>query len=1007
MMKRFLTTIFSAMIAFGISAQKTYKNPVYGSDFPDPTVVRAKDGTFYSYATGCKCKKSTTLTSWSDVSGVISRPTWNDSTKADGSKDYYNLWAADVSYVNGKYICYYASALWGNGSRTGIGVAVGDTPTKFTDKGKVFRSTEIGVENSIDPCYVEEFDKKYLVWGSFHDICMVELTEDALGVKDFKPLNNPNDNPGKTRHKGVTKIAGGAFEGAMIYKRGQYYYLFCSVGSCCEGENSTYRTVVGRSSKLAGPYVNKQGGQMLSNNYTTIISGDNRWKGPGHNSEIITDDNGDDWLLYHSYDKNNNCNGRLMLLDKITWSKDGWPTINDGHPSSDAMPAPVFYTGEGANITYKFDNMDLMYSGWRNWNVTKSDDCEMNSGRGSAFMPTGYAKNGGSFDASQTLTGQKIGIYEMTLENFATEGSVDLYVGNLPTPAFHPAANNVTAPSSEAVISTNFLRDGNKFKQTVYGLSPKGSLTIGMRTRDTLKTGERFYAGDVKVVFREKNAELVGTLLQQYSDYVTQLANGKEVFYKMYPARIAGYLEAANATEDNNTRYNQLVKIYNTVDSIQTSIGNYAALAQECENMVHALETAKAGGYYSEATAALLAQAQESYASQSLTDKEITALIKEMQTSVHDMIYSYQKGDGSKENPYIISRPEQLDHMRDVMVKEQMVYFQMDNDVDMKDFVWKQLNTSSNSYRNWFTLDGKGHIIYNLTPDGSTGYPSFAGTLCGEVRNVGFVNAKVEASASGAAVIAGYMGHSTFKDAEENMFPVIVENCYVTGVIVSKGYVGAVGGTLNNSPIFIRNCYSAVNIEGNGGTTNCSGGLVGRVRSELTIEKSYAAGDVISPIAGGVVAGNQASITPVSTYNNVIAWNQKVGGTTALPFGTTAAGDILTDVYYLADMTVNDEPVEGGKTHAELQEIASTWGAPWHSSPFMGNGYPILQWQFERGDYREICGFPWNPNLEDGINGVSHSASLNDSQSLFNLAGQRVAKAQKGIYIKDGKKVLR
>ena len=206
----------------------------------------------------------------------------------------------------------------------------------------------------------------------------------------------------------------------MIYKRGNYYYLFASVGSCCEGENSTYRVVVGRSTKLTGPYLNKQGGDMKNNNYTTILTGNNRWKGPGHNSEIITDDNGDDWMLYHSYDRNNDFKGRLMLLDKITWSADGWPSINDGHPSSDAMPAPVFYSGEGANITYKFQNLDLMKSGWKGWTVEKSEDIDMNSGKGSAFMPLGYAKTEGSFDASQTIKGVEEGIYEMSLNDFAT-----------------------------------------------------------------------------------------------------------------------------------------------------------------------------------------------------------------------------------------------------------------------------------------------------------------------------------------------------------------------------------------------------------------------------------------------------------------------------------------------------------------------------------------------------------------------------------------------------------
>ena len=90
-MKRFLTPIMCALLVIPAFAQKTYKNPVYGSDFPDPTVQRAPDGTFYAYATGCQAKKSSDLIRWSDVPGVISRPTWNDSVKADGSKWFEGL----------------------------------------------------------------------------------------------------------------------------------------------------------------------------------------------------------------------------------------------------------------------------------------------------------------------------------------------------------------------------------------------------------------------------------------------------------------------------------------------------------------------------------------------------------------------------------------------------------------------------------------------------------------------------------------------------------------------------------------------------------------------------------------------------------------------------------------------------------------------------------------------------------------------------------------------------
>ena len=992
-------------VAAQAGAQKKYSNPVYGSDFPDPTVQRALDGTFYSYATGCKCKKSTDLVKWTDVPGVISRPTWNDSTKADGSKDYYSLWAADVNYVDGKYVCYYASALWGNGSRTGIGVAVGDTPTKFTDKGKLFRSTEIGVKNSIDPCYVEEFDKKYIVWGSFNDICIAELTDDALAVKNFNPINNPQPNGSWTRHKGVTKIAGGAFEGAMIYKRGKYYYLFCSVGSCCEGQNSTYRTVVGRATRLTGPYVNKQGGQMVNDNYTTIISGDDRWKGPGHNSEIITDDEGQTWLLYHSYDMNNNCNGRLMLLDKITWQND-WPVVNDGHPSSDEMDAPVFYTGNGANVTYKVVNADLSKSQWKGWNVVASDDCDNTSGNGTAFMPFGTVRNGGTFDISQTVTASVTdGLYEMKVNAFDTEHSVELYVGKVATPVLCPADEGATAPVANTTISNNFLN--GKFSQSAYGLIVGGKLTFGMRSRQALSETERFHVGNVSIIFRGKagtsDPTVLTSVLNSYYAMADSLARSGKPYYEGYNRTMASYREAAEGTEETATRYTQLLRINRAVDSIQTSIGNYAELAAEVVSLKAKIAEAEAGGYASQEARDVLAEGQQVLGDCSYKDKEVTALIARMKTAARDMAYAYQTGDGTKDNPYVILRPEQLDHMHDVLKQDEMVYFVLGADVDMEGFDWQQLNASGNSCRYRICFDGQGHIIRNLTPNGTKGYPSFFGTLCGEIRNTGFVDARVESTSSGAAVIGGTLGHSTFTDAEGNPLPVVIENCYVTGTVTSKGYVGALGGTLGNSPVSIRNCYSAASVTGNGSTANYSGGLVGRVRTDLTIENCYAAAPVSSPIAGGIVAGGQNDATPGSIYRNVIAWNPSVDGATASAFGITTELDVLSGVYTFADMLVNQEANAEGKSSKELQEIAGGWGAPWYEDPAAGNGYPILQWQYDRGDYRDICGFARSTDID-----LIETGKAGDTGIIFNLAGQRVSRSQtrSGIYIVGGRKVV-
>ena len=330
MNKKSIVAALGILVWGNLLAQNKYTNPVFDQNTPDPSVVQAPDGAFYAYGTGGTCRKSYDLVHWEDMGIALKRPTWNDSVRTDKEGKVhpmrFSLWALDVSRVGKKYLVHYASAYWGNETRTGLGVAEGTSPTEFTDCGKMFCSTEIGVQNSIDPCYVKDKGKKYLIWGSFRRLYMGRLT------KDGKRIKNPSH---------LTQVAGTAFEGAMVYKRKGYYYLFASVGTCCEGAKSTYHTVVGRSKKLAGPYVDRQGGRMLDNHYETVIKGNDRWKGPGHNSEIITDKEGDTWLLYHAYDALDPEKGRVMLLDKLLWDEEGWPYVEGGTPSTTPQDAPV------------------------------------------------------------------------------------------------------------------------------------------------------------------------------------------------------------------------------------------------------------------------------------------------------------------------------------------------------------------------------------------------------------------------------------------------------------------------------------------------------------------------------------------------------------------------------------------------------------------------------------------------------------------------------------------
>jgi len=82
---------------------------------------------------------------------------------------------------------------------------------------------------------------------------------------------------------------------------------------------------------------------MMDNRHEVFIHGNDHFTGTGHNSEIVTDDSGEDWILYHGYDKASP-GGRMLFLDRVHWIE-GWPRIDGDSPSVKA-PKPVF-TGSG------------------------------------------------------------------------------------------------------------------------------------------------------------------------------------------------------------------------------------------------------------------------------------------------------------------------------------------------------------------------------------------------------------------------------------------------------------------------------------------------------------------------------------------------------------------------------------------------------------------------------------------------------------------------------------
>lgn len=304
-------------LTFSVSlhAADKYSNPVIDYSLPDPSIIKGEDGYFYLYATedirNLPIHRSKDLVNWEFLGTAFTDENRPDFEPNGG------IWAPDINKIGDKYVLYYSMSVWGGEWTCGIGCAVSDRPEgPFKDCGMMFRSNGIKVQNSIDPFYIEDNGHKYLFWGSFRGIYAIELSEDGLSLKS-------GSSP--------VQIAGTAYEGTYIHKRGGYYYMFASIGSCCEGLKSTYTTVVGRSTSLFGPYLDKKGQSMMDNHHEILIHKNDSFVGTGHNSEIVPDNAGTDWLFYHAVSVANP-DGRVLMLDKIDWI-DGWPSVEGNSPS--------------------------------------------------------------------------------------------------------------------------------------------------------------------------------------------------------------------------------------------------------------------------------------------------------------------------------------------------------------------------------------------------------------------------------------------------------------------------------------------------------------------------------------------------------------------------------------------------------------------------------------------------------------------------------------------------
>ncbi len=231
-----------------------------------------------------------------------------------------DLWAPDISYFAGRFHLYYAASKFGsNNSLIGLATNTTLTPANpsyaWTDEGLVLRTVPSDNFNAIDPnVSFDETCAPWLAFGSFWSGIKLRKLDPSSG----KPATDD------TTLYSLASRNGGAIEAASIVSHDGYFYLFVSFDSCCQGVASTYRTMVGRSQRITGPYLDKAGADMMQGAAEQLLATSGRYVGPGGGTAWR---DGDTYLYaFHYYDGQAGGASKLQVRP-IQFGADGWVTL--------------------------------------------------------------------------------------------------------------------------------------------------------------------------------------------------------------------------------------------------------------------------------------------------------------------------------------------------------------------------------------------------------------------------------------------------------------------------------------------------------------------------------------------------------------------------------------------------------------------------------------------------------------------------------------------------------
>ena len=232
----------------------------------------------------------------------------------------------------------------------------------------------------------------------------------------------------------------------------------------------------------------------------------------------------------------------------------------------------------------------------------------------------------------------------------------------------------------------------------------------------------------------------------------------------------------------------------------------------------------------------------------------------------------FESGSGTAADPWVIVSTRQMENMMELYKKSTQTdftwYFKLAEDVDISSIDWVSLNRTS-PYKRGIDFDGQGHTISGLTSGPDNNYPSFAGVLCGNIKDVTFTGATINAGNNKCGVVCGYLGTT---GVVGNCSGVTVKNSTVNGTNHMGGFAGQVA-----CAAAIEDCHveDVTITQGYTSTGRSTGGFAGHISANPTFNGCSFSGSV----TGLAQTGGFAGYAEQATFNGCFVQDATVTDT--------------------------------------------------------------------------------------------------------------------------------